>query len=225
MSIPRTRLDPPVIARLTFLHQQRFMTSQLSTRILRGSRGLVMNSRIKTSVTSILVVALFSLPMLSASASTGYRYWGYFQAAPSVNQWTMAMTGPTTNVKDGSVEGWIHTFSNDEVNASAPRLAPDFAKLCKKVKPAANKKRVGIVIDFGPAAIRPQGESIPKRISTCVQVDLNATGAEVLAQVTKIRAASSGFICGINGYPAKECSAEIKTPRSFSKLISKLISK
>jgi hypothetical protein len=67
------------------------------------------------------------------------------------------------------------------------------------------------------AAIRPRGESIPKRIKACAQVDLNATGAEVLAEVTKIRAASSGFICGINGYPAKECSAEIKTPRSLLK--------
>jgi hypothetical protein len=176
-----------------------------------------MNKRIKASVTSILVIALSSLSVMTTSASTGYRYWGYFQAAPGATQWTMAMTGPTTNIKDGSVEGWMHTFSNDEVNANTPRLAPDFAKLCKKVRPVANKKRIGIVVDFGPAAIRPRGESIPKRVSTCVQVELNATGAEVLAQVTKIRAASSGFICGINGYPEKECSAEIKTPRSFLK--------
>lgn len=127
------------------------------------------------------------------------------------------MTGPTTNVKDGSVEGWMHTFSNDSVEASEPRIAPDFAQLCKKVKPVANKKRIGIIIDFGPAAIRPRGESIPKRVKGCAQVDLNATGAEVLGAVAKIRAASSGFICGINGYPAKECSAEMKTPRSFLK--------
>jgi hypothetical protein len=129
----------------------------------------------------------------------------------------MAMTGPTTNTKDGSVEGWMHTFSSDQINASPPRIAPDFEKLCKKVKAAANKKRIGVVIDFGPAAIRPRGESIPKRVSYCVQTELNATGAEVLAEVAKIRAASSGFICGINGYPAKECSAEIKTPRTLTR--------
>jgi hypothetical protein len=176
-----------------------------------------MNKSIKASVTLIFAIALSGQSIMSASASTGYRYWGYFQAAPGATQWTMAMTGPTTNVRDGSVEGWMHTFSNEEINASTPRITPDFSKLCKKLRPVANKKRIGIVVDFGPAAIRPQGESIPRRVSTCVQVDLNATGAEVLAQVAKIRAASSGFICGINGYPAKECSAEIKTPRSFSK--------
>lgn len=164
---------------------------------------------------AIAIISSISAP--PSHASTGYRYWGYFQAAEGARSWTMAMTGPTTNVKDGSVEGWIHTFSNDSVDAASPRVAPNFAELCKRVKPVAGKKRVGLVVDFGIAAIRPRGESIPKRVKTCVQVDLNATGAEVLAAATKIRAASSGFICGINGYPAKECSGEIKTPRSLIK--------
>jgi hypothetical protein len=171
----------------------------------------------RTLIAISSIALLISYPSSVSQASTGYRYWGYFQAAPGATEWTMAMTGPTTNVKDGSVEGWMHTFSNDDVNASAPRLAPNFASLCKSVKPAANKKRVGVVVDFGIAAIRPRGESIPKRVTTCVQVDLNATGAEALAAAAKIRASSSGFICGINGYPAKECSAEIKTPRTLAK--------
>lgn len=169
----------------------------------------------KTITTTIALALLAMTPAPSVQASTGYRYWGYFQAEPGANSWTMAMTGPTTNVKDGSVEGWMHTFSNDSINAAAPRVAPDFTRLCKKVRAVANKKRIGVVIDFGPAAIRPRGESIPKRVTTCVQVDLNATGAEVLAVAAKIRASASGFICGINGYPARECSAEIKTPRTL----------
>lgn len=152
-----------------------------------------------------------------AHGATGYRYWGYFQASPNSTSWSMAMTGPTTNVADGSVEGWIHTFSTEGIDAMAPRLTPNFAKLCAKVRPVADKKRVGIVVDFGIAAIRPKSESIPKRVTACVQIEKNATGAEILASVTKIRAASSGFICGINGYPAKECSAEIKTPRTLMK--------
>lgn len=166
---------------------------------------------------STLAILLSTLAIPSHATTKGYRYWGYFQAAPSASSWTMAMTGPTTNVKDGSVEGWVHTFSNDTVDAYPPRLAPDFEELCKKVKPLADRKRIGVVVDFGIAAIRPRGETIPRRITTCVQVDLKATGAEVLAAAGKIRAASSGFICGINGYPAKECSAEISTPRSLSK--------
>lgn len=171
----------------------------------------------RTLIAISSIALLISYPSPVSQASTGYRYWGYFQSAPGATEWTMAMTGPTTNVKDGSVEGWMHTFSNDDVNASAPRHAPNFSSLCKSVKPVANKKRIGVIVDFGIAAIRPRGESIPKRVTTCVQVDLNATGAEALAAAAKIRASSSGFICGINGYPAKECSAEIKTPRTLAK--------
>lgn len=171
----------------------------------------------KKLVTIAFIVLFASQVVPAQGASKGYRYWGYFQASPNSNTWAMSMTGPTTNVKDGSVEGWVHTFSNDSVDAYQPRVTPDFEKLCKKVKPVANKKRIGIIVDFGTAAIRPRGESIPKRITTCVQVDLAATGAEALAAAAKIRAASSGFICGINGYPARECSAEISTPRSLAK--------
>lgn len=173
----------------------------------------------RKSITYLASLALLLAGLAAPSHATtkGYRYWGYFQAAPGASTWTMAMTGPTTNVKDGSVEGWVHTFSNDTIDAYSPRLAPDFNQLCKKIKATADKKRVGVIVDFGIAAIRPRGESIPSRIVTCVQVDLKATGAEVLAAATKIRASSSGFICGINGYPAKECSAEIPTPRSLTK--------
>ena len=99
----------------------------------------------------------------------------------------------------------------------APRLAPNFFTLCSKIRPAAGKKRVGLIVDFGTVAIKPLGESLPRRITTCVQIDSKATGAEILAAAAKIRAGSSGFICGINAFPAKECSAEIKTPRLLTK--------
>ncbi|NDI10200.1 MAG: hypothetical protein EBY74_04295 [Actinobacteria bacterium] len=145
-----------------------------------------MFKKILTLVLTFVTLLAFATP--SYSEETGYRYWGYFQAAPSQSTWTMAMTGPTTNVADGSVEGWIHTFSSDSINAMAPRLAPNFFTLCSKVRPVA-----------------------------CVQIESKATGAEILAAATKIRAGSSGFICGINGFPAKECSAEIKTPRILMK--------
>jgi len=168
------------------------------------------------TIAALIFVVTIS-PGAKASGSTGYRYWGYFQASPNATAWTMAMTGPTTNVADGSVEGWIHTFSSEGIDAMAPRLTPNFAKLCAKVRPIADKKRVGVIVDFGVAAIRPKSESIPKRVATCVQIEKSATGAEILASVAKIRAASSGFICGVNGYPAKECSAEIKTPRTLLK--------
>ena len=147
----------------------------------------------------------------------GYRYWGYFQALPGSSTWTEAITGPTTNVADGSVEGWVHTFASNSVSAYSPRTAPNFNTLCKKTVRVAGKKRVGVIVDFGSIALKPRGESLPRRVMTCVQIDSNATGAEILAAAAKIRFASSGFICGINGFPAKECSAEMPTPRSLLK--------
>jgi len=171
----------------------------------------------KCLIATLAFITLVTFATPSHSDETGYRYWGYFQAAPSQSLWTMAMTGPTTNVPDGSVEGWIHTFSSDSIDAMAPRLAPNFSTLCRTVRPVAGKKRVGLVVDFGTVAIKPLGESLPRRITTCVQIESKATGAEILASATKIRAGASGFICGINGFPAKECSAEIKTPRILMK--------
>lgn len=165
-----------------------------------------------------LITLLFISSTSPAQASTGWRYWGYFQAAPGAKTWSMAMTGPTTNVPDGSVEGWVFTFSGETVpEAAAPKIAPNFSSICKSSPAVAHKKRVAVVIDFGSAILRPRGESLPRAIVRCVVADKNATGADVVASVTKIRSASSGLICGINGYPTRECGQEIKTPKQLGK--------
>ena len=167
----------------------------------------------------LLAITLLSIiPLTSASAAdNGYRYWGYFQAAPKATTWTMAQTGPSVNVPDGSVEGWAFTFSSDSVpDAAPPRLAPDFSRICGLVKSApAGKKRIGITVDFGSAFLRPKGEIMPRSITKCVVVDKNAIGLDVLAQVVKVRTQSSGFVCAFNNYPAKECGAEIPTPTAL----------
>jgi hypothetical protein len=172
--------------------------------------------------TSIFIIALTmifaSLTTASAQAAdTGYRYWGYFQAAPGAKTWTMAMTGPSVVVADGSVEGWAFTFSSDSIpDAAVPRIAPKFANICAMTKvPSAAKKRVGIIVDFGRAVLRPKGESTPHSFSRCVVVDKSAIGFDVLAKVVKVRAAASGFVCAFNNYPAKECGAAIPTPASL----------
>ena len=86
-----------------------------------------------------LIIAALSTPSAQA-ADTGWRYWGYFQAAPGAKTWTPAMTGPTVNVADGSVEGWAFTFSSDAVpDAKAPKVLPTFASICGKTKPVAGK--------------------------------------------------------------------------------------
>ena len=41
---------------------------------------------------AIVVIASCITPTAHA-AETGWRYWGYFQAAPGANKWTAAMTG------------------------------------------------------------------------------------------------------------------------------------
>ncbi len=164
---------------------------------------------------TISLIAILATPPANA-ASTGWRYWGYFQAAPTAAAWTAAMTGPTVNVADGSVEGWAFTFSGDAVpDAKSPKVAPQFDAICGKTKAVAGKKRVGVVVDFGSAVLRPKGESTPRLITRCVVADKGALGVDVLGQVVKVRAQGSGFICGLNGYPAKECGVEIKTPKGY----------
>ena len=165
-----------------------------------------------------LVIASLISPTQATAASKGWRYWGYYQAEPGATKWTTSMTGPSTNVIDGSVEGWAFTFSNDDTpDADAPRKAPNFNTICAKTKAATGKKRVGLYVDFGYAALKPKGEKLPTNVTTCVLIDSKALGVDVLAAATKIRAASSGFICGINSYPAKECGEEISTPLRYTR--------
>jgi hypothetical protein len=168
----------------------------------------------------LLAITLLSIiPITSAcAADNGYRYWGYFQAAPKATTWTMAQTGPSVNVPDGSVEGWAFTFSSDVLtNAAPPKALPNFAQVCGTKKAMSGMKRIAVVIDFGASYLSPKGEAPKKSVSTCAMVPTNAVGSEILAKVAKLRAAK-GLICGINSYPAKECGAPIDTPKQLQKM-------
>ena len=180
---------------------------------LRGSTE--MKSKLFISAVSILLIAT---GCSSEPIEKGYRYWGYFQAAPGANSWTPAMTGPTVNVEDGSVEGWAFTFSSDSMpDALAPQLAPSFEEICGTTPAVEGKKRVGLLVDFGAESLQPEGETAPELVQECVVIDQDSLGSDVLGQVTKINANSSGLICGINGYPAKECGVEVEAPEEFRK--------
>ena len=101
------------------------------------------------TVAAFLATSVIIIPT-SQAADTGYKYWGYFQAAPGKSKWSYATTGPTTNVADGSVEGWAFTFSGDSVpNAAIPRVKASFVYLWGKKKQGLGKKRMGAVINFG----------------------------------------------------------------------------
>jgi hypothetical protein len=122
------------------------------------------------------------------------------------------MTGPTTILKDGDVEGWTFTASSNDIPATEPMASPDFASLCDGTAEVAGKIRVGIVVDFGGAEVAPSGE-IPKEVITdCAVVPAKSNGLAVLESVAKVRADKSGLICGIGGYPATECGVEIDMP-------------
>lgn len=159
---------------------------------------------------------IISIPAAQA-ASKGWRYWGYFQAAPGATEWKAAMTGPTVDIEDGAVEGWSFVFSSDDVPSAAPVVKPDFNKICGKTKRDSDTKRIALVIDFGGKAYAPKGERVQKKIVRCVTTAKSSQGIDVLAQVVKVRSASSGLICGFNGYPKKECGVEIETPAALLK--------
>lgn len=168
------------------------------------------SARSLISLSLLIITSSFSIP--SSNAATGYRYWGYFQAQGGATSWTAAMTGPSVEVKDGDVEGWTFVFSNNDIPAIAPMMDPDFATLCDGIPETAGKVRVGLVVDFGDANIAPSGETPMEFFSDCVVVPTGSVGLDVLKSVLDVRAGDSGLICGIAGYPAQECGAEIEAP-------------
>jgi hypothetical protein len=156
----------------------------------------------------------------SSNSAVGYRYWGYSQSSADGTSWTTAMEGPaTTNPADGTVEGWNYTLSAEGiVDPSAPAAQPDFAKLCGATTATDGEKRVGYIIEFGDPAIYPEGDSAPEASSGCVSVPIAASGLDVLNKASEVRAGEGGFICGINGFPSKDCGADpIAVPESLKK--------
>lgn len=173
----------------------------------------------KATLIATLFATLLSQTLIPSAnaASKGWRYWGYYQAAPKATAWKAAMTGPTVDIADGSVEGWIFTFSSDDIPSTPPSVKPNFTSICGKTKAQAGLKRIGLVIDFGGKAYAPKGEKVQKTIVRCVLTSKDSQGIDVLAQEINVRQADSGLICGFNNYPAKECGVEISTPTSLIK--------
>jgi hypothetical protein len=172
-----------------------------------------MFSKKRSLILVLLTLFITSLFSISASHSaTGYRYWGYFQAASGASTWTAAMTGPSVEVNDGDVEGWTFVFSNNDIPAVSPMMEPDFATLCEGTPEASGKVRVGLVVDFGAGNIAPEGETPREFFSDCVVVPAGSVGLDVLEAALDVRASESGLICGIAGYPAQECGAEVEAP-------------
>lgn len=174
------------------------------------------------AITSLLLTLIASNTLLAfpthAADEKGWRYWGYFQAAPGTNSWSYATSGPAGSTpKDGSVEGWKFSFSSNTVDTGNPTLKPNFKATCAGVAAQSGMSRIAVVVDFGSRAIAPKGETVQATIRQCVTVKSGTNGFEILSKVIPIRTNSSGFVCGLNNYPAKECSTEISTPKSLKR--------
>jgi hypothetical protein len=153
-------------------------------------------SKIAIAIASIA----FMLIPTSAAHAAEYQYWSYFHSQDRT--WAMAMEGATFIPADGTVEGWRYVKTAGEEMPALPRVAPDFAALCAETEPAAGKKRVGLVIDFGTVASEDERETL----ATCVQVDENADGFQVLSAASTI-ASDSGMVSCIQGIPSASCEA------------------
>jgi len=173
----------------------------------------------KATLIAAILAALVSQSLIAPAeaASKGWRYWGYYQAAPKSTAWKAAMTGPTVDIADGSVEGWIFTFSGDDVPSTPPSVKPRFKSICATTKPEKGFKRIALVIDFGNPAISPKGEKVRSTITRCVVTAEESQGIDVLEQEIKVRTDKSGLICGFNGYPSRECGVEIAAPKALAK--------
>ena len=173
--------------------------------------------KIFTLITSMALLVSTFTPAIAATEK-GWRYWGYFQAAPGSDAWNYALTGPAGSTpKDGAVEGWKYSFSSDTVDTGNPTLKPNFKAVCSGVKAQSGMIRVAVVVDFGLRSIAPKGENVQQTIRQCVTIKSGSNGLDILNKVVPIRASSDGFVCGLNNYPAKECSTEITTPKSLAK--------
>lgn len=152
----------------------------------------------------------------SATATTAYRYWTYYVAAPNTAAWAYSQRGPASeHPQDGEVQGWRFAIQADRAGGLTPRFSPDFAKLCGSQPVTSGKVRVGVVLDFGVADDAPAGERPPASVVTgCVEVADGANGVDVLdaaVGAANVRI-GQGLICGIDGYPKTECAVSVTAP-------------
>ncbi|MFK0098699.1 SCO2322 family protein [Streptomyces sp. NPDC091040] len=166
-------------------------------------------SRVARALALLVVGAVLALLGAGAAQAAGYRYWSFWEGSGS--GWSYATQGPSlVRPDDGSVQGFRFAVSADSQDASKPRSAPDFAKVCADTPAKDGSKRVAVVIDPGTAADAPDGETPPPLRTACARVAKDASSAEALAAVAKpLRYDASAMLCAISGYPATGCGEQV----------------
>jgi len=146
------------------------------------------------------------LTIASPASATSYRYWGFFTS--DNGSWSMSMVGAAENIPtDGTVDGWRFGIGTD-TETPEPRTVPNFAELCPDSEAVEGITRVAVVIDFGDAAQAPTGETPPANRVECISMPTGGSSADALAMVAEVRG-DGGFVCGLDGFPATECGAEV----------------
>lgn len=166
-----------------------------------------MTRAITRATGALALVALVIALVPSPAHAAAYRYWTYWQAAPAAVAWSFATQGPGTAVPvDGAVEGWAFGVTTDSASPTdAPATLPDFTAVCADTPAQPDSKRVALVVDPGPAAIAPDGQSPPAPLTICVVAEPDASGYEILRSVAEVRT-DNGLVCAVAGYPAGECA-------------------
>ena len=151
-----------------------------------------------------------AVPLTAHAQDDVFRFWGYYQWTD--NAWTFAQTGPADAAPaDGAVEGWRYAVAGG-AEPRFPRADGDFELICGSAGADAGEKRVAVVIDYGTGADSEDSSEPPAAEGACAVVADDATGADVLADVTEVRVGDSGFICGLGGYPQQGCGGPVGTP-------------
>ena len=151
-------------------------------------------------------VGSLALPAQPAHA-TSFRFWSYWIGVDA--GWSFATQGAARVPKDGTVDGWRFAVSPATGSSTPPRATARFDDVCGDTAPVADRKRVGLVIDFGTPGDAPPGQSPPGlTVVRCVVVPVSATGYQVLDTIGDLRV-KSGLVCGIDGYPATGCGEPV----------------
>jgi hypothetical protein len=157
-------------------------------------------------ITRVLFAITFIAAIAAPASAASYRYWGFFTGTD--NAWAMSMVGAVENIPaDGSVDGWRFGIGTD-TETPEPRTAPNFEELCPGLEASEGITRVAVVIDFGDAEQAPAGEIPPASRVECVSMPSGGSSADALAMAADVRG-DGGFVCGVDGFPAAECGAEV----------------
>ncbi|GAB2760642.1 hypothetical protein GCM10027039_21150 [Terrabacter koreensis] len=158
-------------------------------------------------VLATLVAACLAALTVAPAHAAAFRYWGFYQLTNGA--WAFAQKGSDQTVpKDGSVDGWRFAVA-DEASTRFPRAVLTFDQVCGTTAAEAGKKRVGVVVDFGRPADSADNATPPEPKAVCAVVATDATSTAVLAAAGEVRT-EKGLVCGVAGYPAKECGAPVQ---------------